>query len=323
MMKTDLAMGLIRVTESAALRSSKWMGKGNKIAADQAAVDGMEKAFALMPIKGTVVIGEGELDEAPMLYIGQEVGIGDSDMPEMDIAVDPLEGTTLIAKGHPNATSVLAMGPKGSLFHSPDMYMKKIAVGPGAKGVIDINKSPKENIINVAKALNKPVEELTIMVQERERHDYIIRDAREVGARVKLFGDGDVAAVLACGFEETGVDLMMGTGGAPEGVISAAAIKCLGGDMQAQLVPMNGSEEKRCREMGIEDVFKILTIDDLIKSEDVYFAATAITDCDLLKGVIFNKNEYAKTHSIVMRSSTETIRFVETIHNLKKSNLID
>jgi len=196
MMKTDLAMGLIRVTESAALRSSKWMGKGNKIAADQAAVDGMEKAFALMPIKGTVVIGEGELDEAPMLYIGQEVGIGDSDMPEMDIAVDPLEGTTLIAKGHPNATSVLAMGPKGSLFHSPDMYMKKIAVGPGAKGVIDINKSPKENIINVAKALNKPVEELTIMVQERERHDYIIRDAREVGARVKLFGDGDVPAVL-------------------------------------------------------------------------------------------------------------------------------
>ena len=323
MIKTDLAMGLIRVTESAALRSSKWMGKGNKIAADQAAVDGMEKAFALMPIRGTVVIGEGELDEAPMLYIGQEVGIGDDDMPEMDIAVDPLEGTTLIAKGHPNATSVLAMGPKGSLFHSPDMYMKKIAVGPGAKGVIDINKSPKENIINVAKALNKPVEELTIMVQERERHDYIIRDAREVGARVKLFGDGDVAAVLACGFEETGVDLMMGTGGAPEGVISAAAIKCLGGDMQAQLVPMNESEEKRCGEMGIEDVSKILMIDDLIKSEDVYFAATAITDCDLLKGVIFNKNEYAKTHSVVMRSSTETIRFVETTHNLKKSNLID
>jgi fructose-1,6-bisphosphatase II len=323
MIKTDLAMGLIRVTESAALRSSKWMGKGNKIAADQAAVDGMEKAFALMPIRGTVVIGEGELDEAPMLYIGQEVGIGDDDMPEMDIAVDPLEGTTLIAKGHPNATSVLAMGPKGSLFHAPDMYMKKIAVGPGAKGVIDINKSPKENIINVAKALNKPVEELTIMVQERERHDYIIRDAREVGARVKLFGDGDVAAVLACGFEETGVDLMMGTGGAPEGVISAAAIKCLGGDMQAQLVPMNESEEKRCGEMGIEDVSKILMIDDLIKSEDVYFAATAITDCDLLKGVVFNKNEYAKTHSIVMRSSTETIRFVETIHNLKKSNLID
>jgi len=323
MIKTDLAMGLIRVTESAALRSSKWMGKGNKIAADQAAVDGMEKAFALMPIRGKVVIGEGELDEAPMLYIGQEVGIGDDDMPEMDIAVDPLEGTTLIAKGHPNATSVLAMGPKGSLFHAPDMYMKKIAVGPGAKGAIDINKSPKENIINVAMALNKPVEELTIMVQERERHDYIIRDAREVGARVKLFGDGDVAAVLACGFEETGVDLMMGTGGAPEGVISAAAIKCLGGDMQAQLVPMNESEEKRCGEMGIEDVSKILMIDDLIKSEDVYFVATAITDCDLLKGVIFNKNEYAKTHSVVMRSSTETVRFVETIHNLKKSNLID
>jgi len=322
MMKTDVAMGLVRVTEAAALRASKYMGKGDKIGADQAAVDGMEKAFSLMPIRGKVVIGEGELDEAPMLYIGQEVGIGDSDMPEMDIAVDPLEGTTLIAKGHTNSIAVLAMGPKGSLFHAPDMYMKKIAVGAGAKGVIDINKSPGENIIAVAKALNKPVDELTVIVQERERHEYIIRDARKAGARVKLFGDGDVAAILACGFEDTGVDLMMGTGGAPEGVISAAAIKCLGGDMQAQLVPMSESEEKRCHEMGIEDVKKTLMIDDLIKSDDVYFAATAITDCDLFKGVVFLKNDHAKTNSIVMRSKTETIRFVEAVHNLKKSTLV-
>lgn len=322
MMKTDVAMGLVRVTEAAALRASKFMGKGDKIGADQAAVDGMEKAFSLMPIRGKVVIGEGEMDEAPMLYIGQEVGIGDSDMQEMDIAVDPLEGTSLVAKGHTNSISVLAMGPKGSLFHAPDMYMKKIAVGAGARGVIDLNKSPKENIIAVAKALNKPVDELTVIVQERERHEYIIREAREVGARVKLFGDGDVAAILACGFEDTGVDLMMGTGGAPEGVISAAAIKCLGGDMQAQLVPMSKSEEKRCREMGIEDINKILMIDDLVKTDDVYFAATAITDCDLLKGVVFQKNGYARTHSIVMRSKTETVRFVEAIHNLKKSALV-
>ncbi|MGE5628844.1 MAG: class II fructose-bisphosphatase [Solirubrobacterales bacterium] len=322
MIETDIAMGLARVTEAAALTSAKYMGRGDKIAADQAAVDGMEKAFSLMPIRGTVVIGEGELDNAPMLYIGQELGIRKDYMPEFDIAVDPLDGTTLIAKGLPNAIAVVAMGPKGSLFHAPDMYMKKIAVGPGAKGVIDINKSPKENILNVAKALNKEVEELTIIVQERERHDYIIRDAREVGARVKLFGDGDVAAVLACGFEDTGVDIMMGTGGAPEGVIAAAAIKCLGGEMQAQLAPMNEEEKVRCREMGIEDIHKVLLIDDLVKSDDVYFAATAITDCDLLKGVIYNKNDVAKTHSVVMRSKTETIRFIEAIHNLKKSGIV-
>jgi len=322
MIDTDIAMGLARVTEAAALCSSKYMGRGDKIAADQAAVDGMEKAFSFMPVRGKVVIGEGELDNAPMLYIGQELGIMEDFMPEMDIAVDPLDGTSLIAKGLPNAIAVVAMGPRGSLFHAPDMYMKKIAVGAGAKGTIDINKSPKENILNVAKALNKEVEELTIIVQERERHEYIIKEAREVGARVKLFGEGDVAAVLACGFEDTGVDLMMGTGGAPEGVIAAAAIKCLGGEMQAQLVPMNDEEKKRCASMGIEDVSKVLLIDDLVKSDDVYFAATAITDCDLLRGVVFNKNDYAKTHSVVMRSKTETVRFVEAIHNLRKSGLV-
>ena len=322
MIETDIAMGLARVTEAAALCSAKFMGRGDKNAADQAAVDGMEKAFSLMPVKGKVVIGEGELDNAPMLYIGQELGMGKDYMPEMDIAVDPLDGTALIAKGLPNAISVIAMGPSGSLFHAPDMYMKKIAVGAGAKGAIDINKLPKENILNVAKALNKEVEELTIIVQERERHDYIIQDAREVGARVKLFGDGDVAAVLACGFEDTGVDLMMGTGGAPEGVIAAAAIKCMGGEMQAQLVPMNDEEKIRCASMGIEDVSRVLLIDDLVKSEDVYFAATAITDCDLLRGVVYNKNDYAKTHTVVMRSKTGTIRFVETLHNLKKSSLV-
>ncbi|KGK87505.1 MULTISPECIES: class II fructose-bisphosphatase [unclassified Clostridium] len=321
MKNQDIAMGLIRVTEAAALASAKYMGRGDKIAADQAAVDGMEKAFGLMPIRGTVVIGEGELDNAPMLYIGQEVGIGDETMPEMDIAVDPLDGTSLIAKGLPNSIAVVAMGPKGSLLHAPDMYMKKIAVGAGAKGVIDIDKSNKENIINVAMALNKDVTELTVMVQERERHSDIIKDARELGARVKLFSDGDIAAVLACGFENTGIDLMMGTGGAPEGVISAAAIKCMGGDMQAKLVAYNEDEVKRCQAMGIADLDKVLFIDDLVKSDDVYFAATGITDCDLLKGVVYSKKSFATTHSVVMRAKTGTIRFIEAHHQLSKSNL--
>lgn len=322
MINTDVAMGLVRVTEAAALKGAKLMGRGDKIAADQAAVDGMEKAFNMMPIKGTVVIGEGEIDEAPMLYIGQKVGIWDDNMPEMDIAVDPVDGTVLIAKGLPNSIAVVAMGPKGSLLHAPDMYMKKIAVGPGAKGAIDINKSPRENILNVAKALNKDVTELTVTVQERDRHNYIVEQAREVGARVKLFGEGDVATIIACGFEDTGIDLMIGTGGAPEGVIAAAAIKCMGGEMQAILEPHSEEERERCRKMGILDVEKVLTIDDLVKTDDVYFAATALTDSDLLKGVVFSKNDMAKTHSVVMRSKTGTIRFVEAIHYLNKSSLI-
>ncbi|MCT8977641.1 class II fructose-bisphosphatase [Clostridium sp. CX1] len=322
MLNTDIAMGLARVTEAAALCSAGFMGRGDKIAADQAAVDGMEKAFEMMPVRGTVVIGEGELDNAPMLYIGQKVGIGEENMPEMDIAVDPLDGTSLIAKGLPNAIAVLAMGPKGSLFHAPDMYMKKLAVGPGAKGAIDLDKSPKENMLSVAKALNKDITELTVIVQERERHEYIVQAAREVGARVKLFGEGDVAAVLACGFESTGVDMFMGTGGAPEGVIAAAAIKCMGGEMQAKLEPHTDEEKIRCHSMGIEDVDKTLFIDDLVKSDDVYFAATGITDCDLLKGVIFSKNDWATTHSVVMRSKTGTIRFVEALHDLKRSSLV-
>lgn len=322
MFDNDISMSLVRVTEAAALASSKYMGRGDKVGADQAAVDGMEKAFSFMPVRGQVVIGEGELDEAPMLYIGQKLGMWKDYMPEMDIAVDPLDGTILISKGLPNAIAVIAMGPKGSLLHAPDMYMKKIAVGPEAKGAIDINKSPKENFINVAKALHKDISELTVIVQERERHDYIIKEAIEAGARIKLFGEGDVAAILACGFEDTGIDIFMGTGGAPEGVIAATAMKCMGGEMQAQLVPHNQNEIDRCHKMGIEDVNKIWTNDELVKSDNVFFAATAITECDLLKGIVFSKNETAKTHSIVMRSKTGTIRFTEAIHDLNKSKLV-
>lgn len=322
MFDVDISMDLVRVTEAAAIESSKYMGRGDKMAADQAAVDGMEKAFKFMPVRGTVVIGEGELDEAPMLYIGQKLGAYKEYMPEMDIAVDPLDGTILIAKGLPNAIAVIAMGPKGSLLHAPDMYMKKIVVGPQAKGAIDINKSPKENMLSVAKALRKDISELTVIVQERERHNFIIDAAREVGARVKLFGEGDVAAALACGFEDTGIDILMGIGGAPEGVIAAAAIKCMGGEMQAQLEPHSQAEIDRCKKMGISDVNKILGIDDLVKSEDVFFAATAITECDLLKGIVFSKDEWATTHSVIMRSKTGTIRFVEAKHDLNKSKLV-
>lgn len=322
MFDVDISMDLVRVTEAAAIESSKYMGRGDKMAADQAAVDGMEKAFKFMPVRGTVVIGEGELDEAPMLYIGQKLGAYKEYMPEMDIAVDPLDGTILIAKGLPNAIAVIAMGPKGSLLHAPDMYMKKIVVGPQAKGAIDINKSPKENMISVAKALRKDISELTVIVQERERHNFIIDAAREVGARVKLFGEGDVAAALACGFEDTGIDILMGIGGAPEGVIAAAAIKCMGGEMQAQLVPHSQAEIDRCKKMGIDDVNKVLGIDDLVKSDDVFFAATAITECDLLKGIVFSKDEWATTHSIIMRSKTGTIRFVEAKHDLNKSKIV-
>lgn len=322
MFDVDISMDLVRVTEAAAIQSSKYMGRGDKMAADQAAVDGMEKAFKFMPVRGTVVIGEGELDEAPMLYIGQELGVGKEYMPEMDIAVDPLDGTILIAKGLPNAIAVIAMGPKGSLLHAPDMYMKKIVVGPQAKGAIDINKSPKENMISVAKALRKDISELTVIVQERERHNFIIDAAREVGARVKLFGEGDVAAALACGFEDTGIDILMGIGGAPEGVIAAAAIKCMGGEMQAVLVPHSQEEIDRCKKMGIGDVNKVLGIDDLVKSDDVFFAATAATECDLLKGIVFSKDEWATTHSIIMRSKTGTIRFIEAKHDLNKSKLV-
>ncbi|GIM29447.1 fructose-1,6-bisphosphatase [Clostridium polyendosporum] len=323
MLNLDVSMGLVRVTEAAALKSARLIGRGDKIAADQAAVDGMGKAFEFMPIKGTVVIGEGELDEAPMLYIGQKVGMWEDYMPEMDIAVDPVEGTILIAKGLSDAIAVVAMGPKGSLLHAPDMYMKKIAVGSKAKGAIDINKSPKENMINVAKALNKDIRELTVITQDRDRHQNIIDDARELGARVKVFSEGDVTAVLACGFENTGIDLFMGIGGAPEGVIAAAGIKCLGGEMQAQLVPHTDEEIKRCASMGINDVSKIFTIDDLVKNEDVYFAATGITDCPFLEGVAFSKDNIATSHSIVMRSKTGTIRFIEAIHDLNKSIIME
>ena len=323
-MDRNLALELVRVTEAAALVSSKFMGRGDKNGADGAAVEAMRRAFESIKIKGEVVIGEGELDEAPMLYIGEKVGLQTDDCKEVDIAVDPLEGTTLIAKGLPNAISVIAMGAKGSLLNAPDTYMKKIIVGPKAKGAIDLNKTVEENILSVAKALGKKTSEMTIITQDRERHDYIVKAARSLGARIKVFSDGDVAAGIATCFEETGIDMLMGIGGGPEGVITAAAVKCMGGDMQGQIYPLSEQEINRCHEMGFsdEDIEKILFIDDLAKGEDLFFAATGITQGDLLKGVVPIGNNKATTQSVVMRGKTGTIRFVDAIHSLDKNDIL-
>ena len=323
-MDRNLALELVRVTEAAALVSSKFMGRGDKNGADGAAVEAMRKAFESVKVNGEVVIGEGELDEAPMLYIGEKVGMQTADSMEVDIAVDPLDGTSLIAKGLPNSISVIAIGEKGSLLNAPDTYMKKIIVGPKAKGCIDLNKSVEENIKSVANALGKKTTQMTIITQDRDRHDYIVQAARNLGCRIKMFGDGDVAAGIATCFEETGIDMLMGIGGGPEGVITAAAIKCMGGDMQAQIYPLCEKERNRCNEMGFsdEDLEKILSIDDLAKGDNLFFAATGITDGDLLKGVTNIGNNKAKTQSVVMRAKTGTIRFVDAIHNLDKNDIL-
>lgn len=323
-MDRNLALELVRVTEAAALVSSKFMGKGDKNGADGAAVEAMRRAFESVKINGEVVIGEGELDEAPMLYVGEKVGMRTPDSMEVDIAVDPLDGTTLIAKGLPNAIAVIAMGSKGSLLNAPDTYMKKIIVGPKAKGCIDLNKSHEENIVNVAKALGKKTSQMTIMVQDRERHDDIVQAARKLGTRIKMFGDGDVAAGIATCFEETGIDMLMGIGGGPEGVITAVAIKCMGGDMQAQIYPLSDQERERCYEMGFSDdeLKKVLTIEDLAKGDNLFFAATGITEGDLLKGVMPRGNDKLETQSVVMRAKTGTIRFVDAIHNLDKNDIL-
>ncbi len=316
-MDRNLAINLVRVTEAAALGSAKYMGRGDKNLADQGAVDNMRRMFDTMDIDGIVVIGEGELDEAPMLYIGERIGACKEDSPKVDIAVDPLDGTNSVAKGIEHAIAVVAMAPRGCLLEAPDTYMYKLAVGPKAKGVIDLNVSVKENMINIAKALNKDITDLTVTMLERERHEDIIRDCRELGCRIKLFRDGDVAAAIATCFDHTGVDVLIGKGGAPEGVIAAAALKCLGGEMQGKLTPMSNEEIARCESMGVE-TNKVLLLDDLVKGDEVYFAATGVSEGDLLRGVRYLPNNKCVTHSVVMRSKTGTIRFVEAIHNMEK-----
>ena len=309
-MDRTLSLEFARVVEAAALRSGRLLGRGQKDAADGLAVDAMRQAFDSVRISGTVVIGEGEIDEAPMLYIGEHVGAGG---PEVDIAVDPIEGTNLIAKGQNGAIAVMAIAEKGGLLHAPDMYMEKLCVGPRGAGAIDITKSLTENIKNVAAKMERSVEEITLVMLDRERHQGLMKEAREVGARIMLISDGDVNPAMECCIEGSGVHMVVGTGGAPEGVLAAAALKCVGGDMQARLKPETDEEIRRCHEMGITDVNQVLTLNDLVRTDDVIFAATAITRGNLLNPIQYFPGG-ARTHTIVMRSKTGTVRFLDTVH---------
>ena len=319
-MDRNLALEFVRITEAAALSSSRWMGRGDEKAADQAAVDAMRKAFDKLRIDGTVVIGEGERDEAPMLYIGEKVGMGGDDSPAIDIALDPLEGTTICAKGGVGAISVIAVAEKGKFLHAPDTYMDKIACGPDAKGCIDLDKTVKENITAVADALKKNVGDITVATLDRPRHGKLIADVRATGARIHLISDGDVSAAIAAAWWDTGIDLLMGTGGAPEGVISAAALQCLGGDFQGRLNFRNDDEKKRAQRMGISDLNKKYSIDELA-SGSVMFVATGVTDGPLLRGVRTFPRGRSRTESMVMRSATGTIRTIEAFHSLSKKSL--
>ncbi|GAA0358129.1 class II fructose-bisphosphatase [Bacillus horti] len=319
-MERSLSMELVRVTEAAALASARWMGRGKKDEADDAATTAMRTVFDTVPMRGTVVIGEGEMDEAPMLYIGEQLGMGHG--PELDVAVDPLEGTNIVAKGTWNALSVLAVADKGNLLHAPDMYMEKIAVGPAAVGKVDLNASVADNLKAVADALNRDISDLVAVVLDRERHSRIIHEVREAGARIKLLSDGDVAAAINTAFEDTGVDILFGTGGAPEGVIAAVALKCLGGELQGRLVPQNEDEVERCLKMGMAKPDQILRMDDLVKGDDCIFAATGVTDGELLRGVRF-KGSSASTQSVVMRAKSGTVRFIQADHRLeRKPNMV-
>ncbi len=309
-MERNLALEVVRVTESAALASARLMGRGDNMAADQAAVTAMRKAFNAVQFKGRVVIGEGERDEAPMLFIGEEVGAAET--PKVDIAVDPLEGTTIVATGGNNALSVIAIAEEGGFLHAPDTYMQKLAVGPRARGAIDITASPTDNLRRIAKALKSYVEDLCVIILDRPRHQDLIRECREAGARIKLIGDGDVAGAIATAKEGSGVDVLMGTGGAPEGVLAAAALKCLGGDFQGILKFRNKEEIERAKTMGVTDLNRVYGMEDLARS-DVMFAATGVTFGDFLKGVRFFSGG-AYTQSVVMRSRSRTLRFIDTTH---------
>ena len=313
-MDKNLALEFVRITEAAAISCSAWLGKGDKNKADKAAVDAMRKRFNYVDFAGKVVIGEGEKDEAPMLYVGEKLGTGNG--PEMDIAVDPLECTSNLANGKPNAISVLGAGPKGSLLNAPGSYMDQLAVGPEAKGAIDIRLPVKENLKNIAKALGKDIGDLTVSILDRPRHDEIISQIRKAGSRIRLIEHGTISAGIAPAIPDSGIDVMMGIGGAPEGVITAVALKCLGGNIQGILKPHKEEFKKQALERGL-DLDKVYKIDDLAKGTNLVFAATGVSDGPLLKGVVFTKYGFL-THSIVMRSKSGTIRKIETRHHESK-----
>lgn len=314
-MDRNLALEMVRVCEAAALSAGRLMGRGDEKAADQAAVNAMRNALNSMEIRGTVVIGEGERDEAPMLYIGEEVGRGKSDDPAVDIALDPLEGTTITAQGGPNALAVIAVAEAGNFLHAPDTYMNKIAVGPRAVGAVDLDVTPAENLARVSERLGKPVEELTAIILNRPRHEKLIEEVRKAGARIRLIGDGDVSAAIATAFEDTGIDILFGAGGSPEGVLAAAALRCTGGEIQGRLNFRNDEEIERAKKMGLEDPHKKFTTEELA-SGNVMFAATGVTDGDFLRGIRYTGNG-ARTHSVVMRSQTRTIRYIEASHHFE------
>ncbi len=314
-MDRNLALEVVRVTEAAALAASRWMGRGDEKAADQAAVDAMRDALNALTIDGTVVIGEGERDEAPMLYIGEKVGLGTG--PKIDIALDPLEGTTITAKGGHNALAVVAMAEEGGFLNAPDVYMDKIAVGGGLpEGVVDLDRSPTENLRLLAAAKGKRINDLVICILDRPRHAELIKSVREAGARIMLISDGDVSGVIATATRDSAIDMYLGSGGAPEGVLAAAALRCIGGQMQARLIFRNDDEKGRATRLGITDFNRKYGLLDLAKG-DVMFAATGVTDGSMLRGVRITEHG-AETQSLVMRSKSGTVRVVDAVHNFTR-----
>jgi len=313
----NLALELVRVTEAASMAASRWMGRGDKEGADRAAVDAMRITLRRVPMDGIVVIGEGEKDEAPMLFNGEH--IGDGSEPQTDIAVDPIDGTTLTALGRGNALAVIAVAPRGTMYDpGPCVYMEKIAVGPSAKGAISLDVSITENLRNVAAAKKKSVRDLTVVILDRDRHTEHIAEVREAGARIRLIPDGDVAGAISTAWPESGADMLLGIGGTPEGVITAAALKCMGGEQLGRLWPRNERERTKAIEQGYE-LDQVLSEDDLVRSDDCFFAATGITDGELLKGVRFDCAG-CYTDSLVMRSRSRTVRRVQAHHQLEKVN---
>jgi fructose-1,6-bisphosphatase II / sedoheptulose-1,7-bisphosphatase len=305
-----LSIELARVTEAAAIAAARLRGRGDVKGADKAAVDAMRRELAKLSIRGRVVIGEGEMDEAPMLYIGEEVGTGEG--PRVDIAVDPLEGTTICAKAMPNALAVLAISAEGGLLHAPDMYMNKIAIGPGyPEGIVDLDRSAEDNLSSLAKAKGVPVSEITACILDRPRHTELINAVRKAGAGIQLIPDGDIAGVIwTTDPEKTNVDIYLGSGGAPEGVLAAAALRCIGGQMQGRLMPLKEEEKKRAADMGIKDINRKFSMNEMAAA-DVIFSATGVTDGSLLSGVHFRQG-FAETETVVMRAATGTVRRIKT-----------
>ena len=315
----NLALDIVRITEAAALASARWLGRGDKEAGDGAAVDAMRISFATLHIDGMVVIGEGEKDHAPMLYNGEKVGMGDG--PSLDVAVDPVEGTNLLAYGRPNAISVVGVAPKGNMFNpGPSFYMQKLVVSREARDVIDLDAPVKDNLVNVAKAMGKSVQDLVVFVLDKPRHQRLIEEIRTAGARIQLQTDGDVAGSLMAVDPRSEVDLMMGTGGTPEGVLAACAIKGMGGQILARLDPQSYVEKEAINEAGI-DLREVLTVNDLVRSDDCFFAATGISGGDFLRGVRYSAR-HAVTQSLVLRGKTGTLRYVESYHNMDRLSKI-